>query len=210
MMKTTTVILGLLLVSAPGPARADAPSATLEAATDSWSVGVAPRVGLTVPTSKLGPMVVGGLAVDVALPVLDGRLVVALDGTITRPSADGSVNDDRIGGAGDYDVAVTEAKVGLDVIYRVFGPERSLIPFVGAGPVLHMLRTTQTTSFAPGENTAQSTEIGFELLGGADFRVGPGYVLGEARVVYSNLDHLFTGNTNAGNVMISAGYRVVF
>jgi hypothetical protein len=207
--KTTTLTSLLLLGLGTSVASAQDVSIESEAA-EPWTIGIAPRVGLTVPTSKLGAMVVGGLALDYALPVMNGQLVVALDGSITRPSHDGSISDPRVGGSGNYDIGVTEFKLGLDLIYRIFGPTQSLVPFVGAGPVLHMLRTTATNGFAPGENTAQDTRMGFEVLAGADYRVGPGYVLGEARLVYSGLDHLFTGDSNAGNVMISAGYRLVF
>lgn len=174
----------------------------------SWMVGIAPRVGLTIPTSKLGPMVVGGLEVDYVLPVGGGHVVVAADVSLTRPSSDGSVTDSRIGGEGSYDIDTTELKIGLGGVYRIFGFDRALVPFVGGGPILHMLKTTETTSFAPGENTSQNTELGFELLGGADYRLGPGFVLGEVRFLYSDLDQLFTGNSNAGNVAISVGYRV--
>lgn len=209
-MKLTYILSAILLLLVPATARAQSGDVTAESSADAWTIGVAPRIGLTVPTSELGAMVVGGLEIDVALPVLGRQLVAALDVTITRPGADGSVNDTRINGAGDWDIGVTEFKIGLDLIYRVFGPERSLVPFAGAGPVLHMLRTTQTTSFAPGENQAQNTELGFEILGGADYKMGPGYLLGEARLVYSNLDHLFTGDTTATNITISTGYRLVF
>lgn len=209
-MKTSTLIL-ILVLSAPAAALAqDEEAVSVMDAAEPWTIGIAPRIGLTVPTSELGATVVGGLEVDVALPVLDRRLVLAVDASITRPGASGSVSDERIGGTGDYDLDVTELKLGLDVVYRIFGPERRLVPFAGIGPVLHMLRTKETTSFAPGENTAQNTELGLELLGGADFRVGPGYLLGEIRVVYSDLDHLFTGDSNAGNVVTSLGYRIVF
>ena len=208
-MTNQALLLGSLLVAMPLLAEADtlAPEA---AATNSWSVGVAPRLGATLPTSSLGAMVVGGLAIDVPLPVANRQLVIALDASLTRPGHAGTVMDDRIGGTGTYDVKVTELKLGLDLIYRVFGADRTLIPFVGAGPVLQMLRTTETTSFGPGENTAQSTELGFEVVAGADFRAGPGYVLGELRAVYSSLDHLLTGESNAGNVMASIGYRATF
>jgi hypothetical protein len=34
-----------------------------------WTLGVSPRIGVTIPTSKLGAMIVGGLELDLALPV---------------------------------------------------------------------------------------------------------------------------------------------
>jgi hypothetical protein len=199
------------LLLAPTTATADVVAAeSAGSGAPAWSVAVAPRIGVTVPTSSLGAMVVGGLAIDVPLPVANRQLVLAFDLSLTRPSHDGTVMDPRINGSGTFDVAVTELKLGLDLVYRFFGPERSFIPFAGGGPLIHMLRTSETTSFAPGTNTAQSTQLGVEALIGADFRAGPGYVLGEARLVYSGLDHVLTGKTNAGNVMVSAGYRAVF
>jgi hypothetical protein len=206
-MTNLSLLLGSLIAALPALAAADP---AVPGTSKTWTVGVAPRVGVTVPTSSLGAMAVGGLAVDVPLPIAKRQLVIALDASITRPTHDGSLMDDRINGAGSYDVKVTELKLGLDVIYRVFGPERRLIPFVGAGPVLHMLKTSETTTFAPGTNTSQNSELGFEIVGGADFRAGPGYVLGELRAVYSKLDHPLTGESNAGNVMLAAGYRAVF
>jgi hypothetical protein len=205
-----TILLALLLsVSATASARAE-PAAELEASPDAWTFAVAPRIGLVIPTSRLGMMAAGGLEVDVALPVAGGRLLVALDASLTRPDSSGTVNDARIGGAGDYDIAVTEFKVGLLGVFRLFGPDRPIIPYAGLGPVIHMLHTKQQTSFGPGPNKERNTELGFEVVAGADFRAGPGYVLGEARVVYSDLDHRWTGDTNAGGVTISAGYRLTF
>jgi opacity protein-like surface antigen len=176
----------------------------------SWSVGVAATVGVTVPTSDLGAMVVGGLELDLALPVLERRLVIALAATLTRPATSGTGTDPRVGGAYEYDLAVTELKLGLDLVYRFFTAERDLVPYLGAGPLLHFLRSTETTTLAPGDNTEQGTALGFEVLGGLDYRLGPGLLLGELRYVYSKLDHLWTGDASAGNVVIAVGYRLVF
>lgn len=207
-MTNYTHITMALVLALPAAAAAD--SLAEPGAATSWSVGIAPRVGLTVPTSELGAMVVGGLAIDVPLPVAERRLVIALDASLTRPDHGGSVMDERINGSGTYEVSVTELKLGVDAIYRFFGADRAFIPFAGIGPILHMLRTTETTSFAPGSNTAQETKLGFEVVVGADFAAGPGYLLGELRGVYSNLDDLLTGDSNAGNVMAAVGYRAVF
>lgn len=202
-LKTILLSIGLL---APATALAQAGDSSAEP----WSFGVAPRVGLTVPTSKLGAMAAGGLELDYALPVLDGQLVLAADGALTRPNYTNTVSDPRVGGEGEYELDVTEGKIGLGLQYRFFGPERDLIPFIGAAPVLHMLRTTERNDFNPEENTAESSEFGFDVVLGADYRMGPGYLLGEARVLYSDLDHLYTGDSNAGNVVLSLGYRAVF
>lgn len=194
--------------SAPVAVQASTPAATAPA---SWTLGLAPRLGLVVPTSKLGAMAVGGLEIDVALPVGQRQLYVALDLSLTRPSYDGSVMDPRIpGGAGDYTVKEVEMVVGALVGYRLRPAGAALVPWAVIGPILHLLRTTETSTIAPGHNTATSTELGLEVAAGVDYHAGPGFVVGGLRVVYSSLDHVLTGDTNAGTVGLDLGYRLVF
>lgn len=214
--------------SAPAPAAAPPPSpaissqapaeppasATVSGSAGSpargWTLAVAPRFGLVAPTSKLGLMVIGGVQVDVATPALDHRLLVGIDWSITRPSHDGSAMDPRIPSAATYSIGETEMVLALLASLRLAGPDKPLVPWVGAGPMLHLLRTSESTSIAPGDNTDVSTELGLELAGGADFRAGPGYLGGDLRIAYSNLDHVLTGNTNAGKLAVSASYRFTF
>lgn len=72
------------------------------------------------------------------------------------------------------------------------------------------MESTETNDLAPGENTSTDVRFGAELAFGADYRLGPGYLLGEARIPFTDLDDLITGNSNAGNINLSVGYRVVF
>jgi hypothetical protein len=199
-----------LLFALAQPPPAGAQTEVAAAAPEPWHFAIAPSVGLVVPSSKLGATVVGGLELDLALPVLDHRLVVAVDASITRPTHSGGGSDPRVGGAYTYDLGVTELKVGLDLVFRFLTAQDPIVPYLGAGPILHMLRTTETSDLAPGENSEQSTQVGFEVVGGVDVRLGPGLVLGEARYVYSALDHLWTGDSTAGNLTIGVGYRIVF
>ena len=76
--------------------------------------------------------------------------------------------------------------------------------------MLHFLRSTETTTIAPGDNTAASTELGLELAGGADYRVGPGFLVGDVRFAYTKLDHTITGSTNASKITLAVGFRFVF
>lgn len=195
---------------APPPMAVQA-SASVEAPPASWTLGLAPRLGFVVPTSKLGTMVVGGLEIDIALPVAARQLYVALDVSLTRPSYDGSVMDPRIpGGAGDYTIKEVEMVVGALVGYRLRPAGAALVPWAAIGPILHLLRTTETSTLAPGHNTATSTELGVEAAAGVDYHAGPGFVVGGVRVVYSSLDHVLTGDTNAGTIGLDLGYRLVF
>jgi opacity protein-like surface antigen len=226
-MKTTTqatiALLPLALLFAPaaafaqedggdGAASEPAVEAGLDSGSGGWRFGLAPRVGLDIPTSKLKPFVAAALEIDVFLPVLDNRLVLALDFSFTYPREEGGGTDPRVpGGTYDWEVKVLELKWALDVIWRFLDDTHALTPFVGLGPAVQYLRTAQTTSIdGAGENTERGAEFGFEILGGLDWRLGPGYLFGDVRFVLTDLDHRFTGDTNAGNVTICAGYRFVF
>jgi opacity protein-like surface antigen len=225
-MKTTTqtTIASLLLALLTAPLAAfaqeeggdDAPDPAIEASLDTgadgWRFGLAPRVGLDIPTSKLGPFVSAALEFDVFLPVLDNRLVLALDFSFTYPREEGSGQDPRVpGGSYDWETKVLEFKWAIDVIWRFLDDTHALTPFVGLGPAVQYLRTAQTTSIdGAGENTEKSAEFGFEVLGGLDWKLGIGYLFGDVRFAFTDLDHRFTGDTNAGNVTICAGYRFVF
>jgi len=214
------VAIALLSLATPGLAQdeastdegdtGDEPAVELTTPKSGWGFGIAPRVGLDIPTSELEPFVVAGLELDLFLPVLDRRLVLALDTSFTYPRTDGNGSDARVGGAYTYDVKVLELKFALDVIFRFFDDSHAIIPFAGLGFALQYLATTQEASFDSEENTERNAEPGFEILGGVDFALGPGFVFGDVRFVYSKLDHNFTGDTNAGNVTVCAGYRFVF
>ena len=201
--------------SSPAPSSSDAPAAVTASgpgvAAAPWTIGAAARVGVAIPTSKLGPMVAGGLELDVALPVANRQLVLAFDGTLTRPSHDGSVMDPRVpGGVATYTIHQLEFVIGVMATYRFAPAGRRLVPWLGAGPIVHLLSTRETSSLSPDANTATTTKLGGELGGGVDLRAGPGFVVGEARVVYSGLDNLLAGSANAGNVVVATAYRLVF
>jgi hypothetical protein len=202
-MRITRLAVVILFGSATGRAEPVQPKAPP-------SVEVAPRFGLVAPTSKLGLMVIGGVQVDVATPALGHRLMAGVDLSLTRPSHDGSLMDPRLASTAEYTTKETELVVALLASYRMADAEKPIVPWIGAGPMLHMLRTTETTTVAPGDNTEVSTEIGLELAGGADFRAGPGFLGVDVRAAFSKLDHTLTGSTNAGKIAVAASYRFVF
>ena len=199
-----------VLAAAAATAQADpaAPAAAVQASAGKpWSLGVEPRFGFLLPTSKLHAMVVGGVEVDKAF----GRFAVAADLAITRPSYDGSVMDPRLpGGMTAYTLHQTEMVVGLLGFYRILPDTAAFVPRIGAGPVLQLLKSSETTAAAPGENTATQTKLGIEVAGGVDHRLGPGFLAADLRLVYSGLDTMLTGSSNAGSIALALGYRFVF
>jgi hypothetical protein len=175
-----------------------------------WNLSVAPRIGLAIPTSKLSPFVSMGVELGYRLPALDGHLVVVGDVAYTRPSHSASVNDARVGGDAGYEIDESELKLGIGAAYRLFDDSHKLSPWGGASLIMQRLQSTETNDLAPGENTSTDTRFGAEIAFGADYRLGPGYLVGEIRVPFTDLDDLITGNSNAGNVNLSVGYRLVF
>jgi hypothetical protein len=200
---------------APEPAPVEATASvsaevSMESEGAPWNLSVAPRIGLAVPTSKLSPFVSMGLELGYRLPALDGHLVVVGDVAYTRPGHSATVNDARVGGDAGYEIDESELKLGIGAAYRLFDDSRKLSPWGGASLIMQRLQSTETNDLAPGENTATDTRFGAEIAVGADYRLGPGYLLGELRLPFTDLDDLITGNSNAGNVNLSVGYRLVF
>jgi hypothetical protein len=175
-----------------------------------WNLMVAPRLGVAIPTSRLGPFVSMGVELGYRLPILSGHLVAVGDLAYTRPSRSSTANDARVGGDADFTIKETEIKFGAGAAYRLFDDTHALNPWAGGSLIMQRLKSAETNNLAPGENTSTDVRFGGELAFGADYRIGPGYVLGEARIPLTDLDDLITGNSNAGNVNLSAGYRFVF
>jgi len=88
--------------------------------------------------------------------------------------------------------------------HAIPGRQRSTLPLVcdtcgGSMRILAVLPAGET-----------SRAILEHLGGGVDLRAGPGFVVGEVRVVYSGLDNLLAGGSNAGNLVVATAYRLVF
>lgn len=140
-MRSPFIIILLLAGSTttraqPAPSRPAPPdpasisTGTLKAET-SWQLAVEPRLGLVVPTSTLGPMVIGGIEVDYAV-AMDKRLLVGLGVSLTRPSHDGTVMDPRVPTSAQYTIKETEILLALLASYRFAAQDRALVPWVEA------------------------------------------------------------------------------
>ncbi len=181
---------------------------TAQGPAPAWTIALAPRVGGAIPTSKLGPFVSAGLEVDYFLPVLEHRLLVAVDGGYSRPGTQRTVTDARIGGEQKFNLYTHQIEVAVEAIYRFFGNEETLVPYVGLGPVMLMQQSVESARFIVGKQKEQSTDFGLLLKGGADYRLGPGFLLGELRARYATLHHRLTGKSNAGSIDLVVGYRM--
>ena len=171
---------------------------------------LAPKFGLFEPTSRLSGALFLGLEAGYVLPALDDRLAVVLEVDWVRPRASGSVADPRlVAGDGAYNLGNAEVGVLLSAIYRLEDLLPGLTPYGGLGPGLFFHRTA-TQAF---QNTYVETEgrLGFQLLGGADYVIGPGAVFGEIRYHFTRVDFVATGSSNVGGFLaLGLGYRLRF
>ena len=92
---------------------------------DPWSIGIEPRIGAMLPTSKLGANVTGGVEFDVATPVADHQLTIGLDASFARPSYSSSAMSTQLPSTIDYTVQQLEVLVGLTANYRFLRREPS-------------------------------------------------------------------------------------
>ena len=171
---------------------------------------VAPKLGLFEPTSRLSGALFLGLEAGYVTPALDNRLAIVLEVDWVRPRASGNVTDPRVvAGDGAYNLGNAEAGVLLSAVYRLEDVVLGLTPYGGLGPGLYFHRTA-TQAF---QNTYLETEarVGFQLMAGADYTLGPGAAFAEVRYHFTRVDFLSTGNANVGGFLaLGAGYRLRF
>jgi hypothetical protein len=213
----TLIFLVIAASSAAAHAQsADQPAAPVPPPTPEakpWTIGIEPRLGAIIPTSKLAANIVAGLELDWLTPALGHKLVIAIDASYARPSFTGTTMSAALPAPGTigYTIDQTEVVVGLTAGYRFFDASHAFVPHVAVGPILHLLRSDEKTSPAyAGSNNSQQTQAGFEASVGADYKAGPGYLAGDLRFLYSSLSTPLTGSTNAGSVAVAVGYRFTF
>ncbi len=167
-----------------------------------------PKVALDVPMSGLAvaPMVAAqGLA---RLRNVSPGLSLGLEASYAQPQtanrAGAPTNVVASGGVG-YQLALTEfAATVLGHYQTAFGPPRMSV-HAFAGITLGGLWAT----LRAGDSTYRQSQFaaGFELGGGAGYRLGPGDVTLELRFRYLGAAMQLTGVANASGVSLAAGYR---
>jgi hypothetical protein len=199
------------LASAPASAAAEPALAASATADGHHQVGLAVdvSVGTLVPTSKYDTGFLGTLRLGYRLPWLEQRLGVAVGLAYLRTGRSVSGSDPRVpGGTWSSDVATDQLVADLEIFWRFFDQSHRLVPYVGLGPALFMLRDTPKTYGT--ENTEDSTQVGFVFQGGVDYRLGPGAVFGEVRGQYAGVDRTVPGDHNLGAIGVAVGYRLFF
>ncbi|MCA1662996.1 MAG: outer membrane beta-barrel protein [Myxococcales bacterium] len=173
---------------------------------------VAAKIGglFSEPFSKLGASYLVDVEIGYALPVLEHRLAIAIDGAYTAPESDGSGINPQIanGGAYSYNLQQREGIVGLTLYYRQ--PIGRVTPYIGVGPRLVFLQSEADGSAGstPIHTSSEvSTKVGVGVPLGVGLRLGPGDLFVEAGLLYAGIDHNITGSSNTGALTVSLGYR---
>ncbi len=177
-----------------------------------WVVGL--HVGPAFALSPLNTAFQPRLEFAVELPFAGRRLRPFLTAAWSKPVAEGSAEDDRLpSGSSDYRLDQTLLTLGLGAWVALLPPERRVVPEVGVGPEVFLLRSRVTGSSdgaAFPESREQYTRVGALVAAGARFGLGPGELAAHLSWHGAKLDGLVTGDSNAMQVGASVGYRLVF
>jgi hypothetical protein len=170
------------------------------------------KVGGIVPFDGLGPFVLGTLEVGYVLPIMKRSFAGVIDVSYTAPSTTGEQSDPRVSG-GTYSWTLTQKELVIQptLMYRLTSLGR-VVPYVGVGPRIYLLRSiveAKAGSQVIGETIEQSTKVGVGLPLGAEFKLGPGALLGELLFEYGPLDHTATGSSHTAGGTLQLGYRLM-
>ena len=198
-------------------ARAQQPAAEATHASATASVAVGARVGAIAPQpfNELGSFAIGGVEAGFILPALQRRLRVNAAFLYSQPPASGGGDDMRLsGGSYDWDLDQQMIILELSGVYHLVAPGSGMVPFVRAGGRVYMLDTglggASGEAAAFGTHQEAFTEVGFVLGGGVDLAVGPGTLVGEVDLGFSDMNEQLTGDANTGAFELTAGYRMYF
>ena len=210
-MNKLAITLAACAAAAPAAARADV------AGESAPSLSVGARVGAIAPQpfSELGSFAIAGVEAAFLTPALDHRLQIGAALLYSRPPASGGAMDSRLSGGG-YAWELDQQMIVLELAgaFRVGPPDASLVPYARAGARLYVLETAldgmSTDDATFGAHQEGASEVGFVVGGGVEAAVGPGRLVGQLDVGYSDMNVRLTGDTNAAAIEISAGYRLLF
>lgn len=197
---TALPVLALLVL-------AQAPATPPAEGSEGDNILLAPKVGFFKSTTPLQGAPFLALEAGYLTPLLGQRLALVAEVNFHQSKVSGTVNDSQlIRGARDYQLTEREIAVLLSAVYRFEGALGAITPYAGAGPGLYLHRAT-VQSFNATTVEKEGT-LGFQLLGGAELRLGPGGLFLEAHYHFTRVGMLTTGSVNIGGFLAAGlGYR---
>jgi opacity protein-like surface antigen len=186
------------------------PAAPAAKSSSAGSLLLAPKIGVFASTTRLKDAFFLGAEAGFLTPLLDHRLAAILEIDWSRPSAQGAITDPQLSYAGQpvdgsYDLHESQLGILLTAVYRFEDAAPDFTPYGGAGPGLYYHRAA-ITSFGQ-TNVESESKLGFQLLAGGEYRLGPGGAFIEAHYHFARVDFANTGRVNAGGFAFAAGYR---
>ncbi len=169
---------------------------------------LAPKVGFFKSTSPLGGAPYFAVEAGYITPLLDERLAIVAEANFHRATASGMLSDPRLTrGDQEYRLTAQEIAFLLSAVYRFEDALGRITPYAGAGPGLYL---HEATAQGFGATTVEKEgTFGFQFLGGAELRLGPGGFFLEAHYHFTKVGFLTTGNVNVGGFLATGvGYRL--
>lgn len=168
------------------------------------------KVGGALAFGGLDPNIRPAIGLGYLFPWKNQSFAAQLQVDYASFRAKGSDTDPRVNG-GSYAWELNEQTLVFFpwAMYRITSLGR-VVPFVGIGPRVYLLRSNIQGTAAGGplpETKEQSTELGLGIPFGAEFKLGPGALLGELLLEYGPLKHRITGSSNTGALTLFLGYR---
>jgi hypothetical protein len=197
-MMALPVLALLVLTQAPAPA---------EPSEEGDSILLAPKAGFFKTPTPLGGAPYFALEVGSVTPLLQRRLALVVEAGFHQPKRSGTINDRQLTrGEQEYRLTEREIALMLSAVYRFEGALGSVTPYAGGGPGLYLHQAT-TQGFGATTVEKEGT-LGFQLLGGAELRLGPGGLFLEAHYHFTRVDFVSTGSGNVGGFLAGLGYRL--
>ncbi len=171
-------------------------------------LGATAKVGVLVPTNKLGATDVVALEVRERFPMLRRMLGVAVELGYFRSKQSGGGSDATLGGTYSYNVSARALQLAIDGMF--FVPARWPVDvYVAVG---YTLSFYDVTSRAFNTQTSElSSRHGVRARAGVVWPfLRPLYVAAEMMYQYAGFDYRITGNQNAGAVLANASFGFEF
>ncbi|HEX5746250.1 MAG TPA: outer membrane beta-barrel protein [Archangium sp.] len=206
-MNALPLLTLLALAPTAAPAQTPAPQETAPAAASPEPGGrilLAPKLGFFKTTTPLNGAFFLGAEAGYLTPLLDNRLAIVAEFNFHQPDVRGTLSDPQLPGDAPYTLTEREMAILLSAVYRFEG---TLTPYVGAGPGLYLHRA-QAEAFGSTYTETEGT-LGFQLLGGLEYKLGPGGAFAEVHYHFTRVGFLTTGDVNIGGFLAAGvGYRL--
>jgi opacity protein-like surface antigen len=178
-------------------------------------LGEAERLNAAIGIGVVFPQIQSELGTSAGVQLTVGyrvwkRLVPFAGVGFTRPRVETAQPDPRLPADYSTKTAQRELTASFGVLWRFRPATARLNAYAGAAARIWMLETRtngESDSNTFRQNDETSTRFGGALLGGAEYRLGPGAVMLELDVGGSDLPHHVTGDVATTAVSILAGYR---